>query len=702
MADDILKEAKDAFAASADASSENRQTALDDVRFARLGEQWHADDLETRKRERRPCLTINKLPAFIRQVVNDARQNKPSIKVHPADSGADPETAEVINGLIRNIEYASSADVAYDTGVECAVTCGFGYWRVGLDYAFDDSFEMDLKIKRVLNPFSVYGDPHSTEADSSDWNSAFVVDRLTKADFEAQYGDKAKVDWDDTSWSSAGEPWRTENEVMVAEWWRREEKDRKILLFADTRDDSMHVYSEDQIAEDEDFQQIQQFLEFRQERMTKSHQVTQHIMTGAEILKSEPWPGRYIPIIPVYGDEFDVQGKRYFRSLIHNAKDAQRSFNYWRTASTELVALAPRVPFIGPKGAFDSDINRWMTANTRNHAFLEYDPVPAAGNTPPQRQPMDTGVAAGALQEALNASDDIKAIVGMYDASLGARSNEVSGKAIMTRQREGDVSTFHFVDNMARAIRHTGRVLIDLIPRVYDAERIIRVIGEDGSQEAKQVNTPYQVRDPKTGQPMQQPVIGQDGQPMQDEAGNPLMKPIMALHDLTAGKYDLTVTTGPSYTTQREEAAAQMTEMIRAFPQAAPIVGPELAKNLDWPGADKIAEKMEQMASGQLPPEVQKQIEEGKQKLQQQAEEIQNLKSDQQASMAKMQADQQQAAAKIDADKQIAIMKIQAEMEIERIKIDAQKEIEAYKAQLNAAALASRPAPVQKPNGMRE
>ena len=189
---------------------------------------------------------------------------------------------------------------------------------------------------------------------------------------------------------------------------------------------------------------------------------------------------------------------------------------------------------------------------------------------------------------------------------------------------------------------------------------------------------------------------------MQDDAGNPLMKPIMALHDLTAGKYDLTVTTGPSYTTQREEAAAQMTEMIRAFPQAAPIVGPELAKNLDWPGADKIAEKMEQMASGQLPPEVQKQVEEGKQKLQQQAEEIQNLKSDQQASMAKVQADQQQAAAKIDADKQIAIMKIQAEMEIERIKIDAQKEIEAYKAQLNAAALASRPAPVQKPNGMRE
>jgi hypothetical protein len=295
------------------------------------------------------------------------------------------------------------------------------------------------------------------------------------------------------------------------------------------------------------------------------------------------------------------------------------------------------------------------------------------------------------LQEALNASDDMKAIVGLYDASLGARSNETSGKAILARQREGDVSTFHFTDNLARAIRHTGRILIDLIPHVYSAERVIRVMGEDGKPEAKQINAPYQMQDPKTGLPVQQPAMGQDGQPLSGPDGSPILKPVMALHDLTAGKYDLTVSTGPSYTTQREEAAAQMTEMIRAFPAAAPVVGPELAKNLDWPGADKIAEKLEQIASGQLPPQVQKQIEEGKQKLQQQAEEIQNLKSDQQASAAKMQADQHQAAAKIEADKQIAVMKIQAEMEIERIKIDAQKEIETYKAQVNAAAMASRP-----------
>jgi hypothetical protein len=379
------------------------------------------------------------------------------------------------------------------------------------------------------------------------------------------------------------------------------------------------------------------------ERRVKSHKVTQHFMSGAEILESKDWPGRYIPIVPVYGDEFDVQGKRYFRSLIHNAKDAQRTFNYWRTTGAELIALAPKVPFIGPKGAFDSDITRWQTANTQSHSFLEYDPVPAAGNVPPQRQPLDTGPAAGALQEALNASDDIKAIVGMYDASLGARSNETSGKAIMARQREGDISTFHFIDNMARAIRHTGRILIDLIPHVYDTERIVRVIGEDGKQEAKQINAPYQVQDPKTGQPVV------------DETG----KAIEALHDLTAGKYDLTVTTGPSFTTRREEAAASMTEALRAYPQGAPVIVPELAKNLDWPGADDIAEKLEKMNSGQIPPEIQKQIEQGKQQLDTLTQENQQLKQDQSVDMAKAREQSNLARQKHDDDMALQRQKLQ-------------------------------------------
>jgi hypothetical protein len=613
--DDVLAAGKKAFELCSEAESENRVVALDDIRFARLGEQWPSDIVKQREIENRPCLTINKMKAFIRQVVNDSRQNKPSIKVHPVDSGADVETADIMNGLIRNIEYTSNADVAYDTGVEASVSGGFGYWRVGMDYACDDSFDMDLSIQRVANQFSVYGDPNSTAADSSDWDVAFVVDRIPKEEFKRKYKSKKNVndepcavDFDSDAWAY-DDNWLNDDGVMIAEWWQRKEVDTEIVRLSNG-----HTYKADQLAEDQNLQMLigAGVLKEVKRRPGKTYKVTQTIMTGADVLEVNEWPGRYIPIIPVYGDEIIVEGKRYFRSLIHDAKDAQRMTNYWRTTATEMVALAPRVPFIGPKGAFDSDAARWATANTQSHAYLEYE-----GNTPPQRQPLDSGVAAGALQEALNASDDMKAIIGMYDASLGARSNETSGRAILARQREGDVSTFHFIDNLARAIRHTGRILIDLIPYVYTEERIIRVIGEDGSQKSVTVNG----QEPK-------PIMGKDGKPETDDEG----QAIMGIFDLTAGKYDLTVTSGPSFTTRREEAAAQMTEFVRAFPAAAPVVGDILAMNLDWPGADEIAERLRSinpaLQNKGLPPEVQQMIQQGQQAIQQLTQEVEALKAD--------------------------------------------------------------------------
>jgi len=615
---DLLAKGKTAFERCQDAEKDNRLTALEDIRFSRLEEQWPDNISRQRDTEQRPCLTINKMPAFIRQVVNDARQNKPSIKVHPVDSGADPKTAEVINGLIRNIEYTSNADVAYDTAIESSVAGGFGYWRVGMDYAYDDTFDMDLTIERVANQFSVYGDPDSMSADSSDWNVAFVVEPMRKAEFEAKYGSKKNADgdavnvdfesdaWGD-AWGDAG-VWLDDETVMIAEWWRREEVERVIVKCSNG-----YVYDKEEFEADPDLQAgvAAGTLQIVAERTTKSHKVTQIIMSGADILAVNDWPGRYIPIIPVYGDEIVVEGKRYLRSLIHSAKDAQRMFNYWRTTSTELVALSPRVPWVGRKGTFDSDADRWATANTTSHSYLEFD------TEMPQRQPLDVGPAAGALQEALNAADDMKAIIGIYDASLGARSNETSGKAIMARQREGDVATFHFIDNLSRAIRHTGRILIDLIPKVYSDERIIRVLGEDGSPKSVQVNG----QEPS-------PVIGPDGQPELDKEGNP----VFALHDLTAGKYDLTVTTGPSFTTRREEAAFQMTEFIRAFPAAAPVIGDILAMNLDWPGADEIADRLRSinpaLQNKGLPPEVQQMIQQGQQAIQELTQKVQALEAD--------------------------------------------------------------------------
>lgn len=611
--DAIVKEAREAFGDYESAWDQNYKAARDDIEFAKLDKQWPEAIRKQREEDPsgpRPCLTINKLGSIIRQVVNDARQNRPSIKVHPVDSKADPETAEVMSGLIRSIEAASDADIAYDTGIDNAVTSGFGYWRVNIDYSNDASdqedlsaagtalFEQDILIRRIANPLSVYGDPWSKEADSSDWNGAFVIDSVKKSVFKRKHPKAKATDFQGSSWQAIQAPWHTEDAVLVAEYWKREETIKQAIGVEQANPDNPEAEPEIVVMLLDQFEKMIKegapLTPVTQPRPIKCHSVVQYLLNGVEVIDEVKWPGKYIPIVPVYGDEVNLEGKRILRSLIRGAKDPQRMFNYWRTTATEVVALAPKAPWVGRRGAFDYD-PRWATANSHSHAYLEYD-----GPDMPQRQPF-AGVPAGMIQEALNAADDIKAVTGIYDASLGARSNETSGKAIRARQMEGDVSTFHFIDNQTRAIRHTGRILIDLIPKVYSTERIIRELGEDRkSIKATQINKEYEKG--------------------KDADGNPLM----AIHDFRVGRYDLTVSSGPSYTTLREEAAAQMIELIRAYPDAAPVIGDLLAKNLDWPGADEIAKRLEKMLppqlkdeEGDIPPEVQGQMQQMAQAIEQ-------------------------------------------------------------------------------------
>lgn len=620
---DILKEALEAFDECESAESKNRAEALDDLRFARLGEQWPEKIAKAREAEGRPVLTVNRMPAFIRQVVNDSRQNKPSIRVHPVENG-DVKTAEVINGLIRNIEVISNADIAYDTAIEFAVGMGFGYWRVNLDYACDDTFDKDIVIRAVPNPFAVYGDPYSQCADSSDWMTSFVIDEMPEAVFKRKFPGAGKIDFSSSAWSRA-KGWSDgeRKTVRVAEYWRREEITRTLLGYTSQLSEGVEFAFEDEI---EALMERVGPVEVVGQRPVKSYKVTQHRVNGVEELDKTDWPGRYIPIIPVYGDEVNVEGERFFRSLIRDAKDPARMFNYWRTAASELVALAPKAPFIGRKGAFETDRAKWETANVKTHAYIEYD-----GQEPPQRQPF-AGVPAGALQEALNASDDMKAVMGLHDASLGARSNETSGRAIMARQREGDVSTFHFIDNHSRAIRHTGKVLIDLIPKVYNTDRIARVIGEDGKPDTVTL-------------------VGGDT-PSNPEAG---------IYNLAIGKYDLTVKTGPSFTTQREETVAMLTELVRANRDVAALVGDVIVENMDIPGGDRVVKRLQAM----LPPQV-RQAEEG-----QSPEAAQVQQIEQQASQAIQQL--QQRIAELEQDREAEAAKI----ELDREKV----RVEAYKAQ---------------------
>jgi hypothetical protein len=450
--DDILEEARAAFQLAADVEAENRRDALDDLRFARLGEQWPEKVRRERELEGRPCLTINRLPTFIRQVVNDARQNKPAISVHPVDGGSDPETAEVFNGLIRHIEQSSDAEVAYDTALDFAVTSGVGYFRINTRYAADDGFDQDIAIERVANPFSIYGDPEGTAADSSDWNTAFVVDTLPRAVFEARWKGAQAVDWEADDYGRLDGPWLDGDRVMVAEYWRRERTTKTILALSDGQVVEEGVYKAQKAMFD-----ALGVKPIGRPRQTASHKVTQRIVTGAEVLETVDWAGRFIPIVPVYGEELLVDGRRRLRSQVRDAKDPQRMFNYWRTTSTELVALAPKAPFIGRKGAFETDSAKWATANVQSHAYIEYD-----GPEPPMRQGF-AGVPAGALQEAMNAADDMKSIMGLFDASLGARSNETSGRAIMARQREGACP---WGSSLARTSRGPRRTRAPRRPRV--------------------------------------------------------------------------------------------------------------------------------------------------------------------------------------------------------------------------------------------
>jgi hypothetical protein len=342
--------------------------------------------------------------------------------------------------------------------------------------------------------------------------------------------------------------------VRIVEAWRREAVERTLITLSDGQEMEAGVFEARR-----PYLEASGLVSVGAPRKVPGLKVVQRILSGAAVLETVDWPGRYIPLVPVYGEEIRVDGRRRLRGLVRDARDAQRMFNYWRTTSTELVALAPKAPFIGRKGAFDTDQAKWTTANSQTHAFIEYD-----GPEPPQRQPF-AGVPAGALQEALNAADDLKSIMGLHDASLGARSNETSGKAILARQREGDVSTFHYIDNLSRAIRHAGRILIDLIPKVYSTQRMVRILGPDGVPALAAVNGAA--------------VNGAEG------GGG-------RVFDLGAGRYDLTVRAGPSFASRREEAASQMIELIRAFPPAAPLIGDLLAKNLDWPGADEVARRL--------------------------------------------------------------------------------------------------------------
>ena len=738
-----LEDLKELFQVTADAEIDQRQLTLEDLQFGRLGQQWPDAIAKARRADGRPMLTINLMPSFIRQVVNDARQNRPQVKVKPVGSSGNIRTAAAFDGIIKNIEAVSKADMAYDCAMDFAVSGGLGYFRVDIEYEGEDSFDKCLRINRIPNVFSVFGDPFSKRADSADWNSSFVVDFMSKDEFKKEYKGAEEVDWESTGYMALQDPWLDDDRILICEAWLREKTKRKIVKLSNGEIMGAKEYEN---AKEVVYDPVGITVEAS--RDGEGSKITHRVMTGVEIIETTEWAGKYIPIIPVYGEEINIEGKRLFKSLINNAKDAQRMMNYWRTTSTELVALAPRVPWLGEEGAFDveGESSKWATANTENHAYLQYK----RGFQPPQRLPLDGGNAIGAMGEAMAADRDIKNTIGMHEASLGQKSNETSGKAISLRQREGDISTFHFVDNLNRSISHSGTVIVDLIPLVYTGERVVRIIQPDGVYTAiKVTNQPIPGSGPMPpmapapgmgggmppasdgltvpppasmgmpgGPPPPGMMGGGPGQPPPQPPGPPPVSPEMegieGIYDLGAGTYDVVVDTGKSFTTQREEFAAQATEFARAYPQAMPLIGDLLVKSLDWPQAEEIAARLKAAQQGQgISPKLQKQIEDGKKRLAQLEQENAQLKTAAQSKQADIKAEMDRAQVEsahreeeLKLEENVAKANIalkKADVEVARYQAEtARLQAETARVQANnQVKIASMKAAQPKPNGAR-
>jgi len=484
---EILTTARARLSSAISAYSESREDELDDLKFYAGSPdnqfQWPADVLATRGAVQgqtinaRPCLTINKLPQHVRQVTNDQRQNRPTGKVIPADDNADVEVAEVFNGIVRHIQYISDADVAYDTACENQVTYGEGYIRILTEYCDDNTFDQDIKIGRVRNSFSVYMDPTIQDPCGADAKWCFVTEDILKSDYERMFPNAAPL----TTLMTLGvgdqslSQWLNEDTVRVADYY-----------YVDYDEATLNLYPGNQTAfagTPEDQQLKAMFGKPVRSRKSQRQRIRYCKINGYEILERGEWAGKYIPVVRVIGNEFEVDGRLYLSGLVRNAKDAQRMYNYWTSQEAEMLALAPKAPFIGYGGQFEGYETQWKTANTQNWPYLEVNPdvTDGAGNILPLPQRAQPPMAqTGLIQAKMGASEDIKSSTGQYNASLGMTSNERSGRAILARQREGDVGTYHYVDNLARAVRYVTRQLVDLIPKIYDTQRIARIIGEDG------------------------------------------------------------------------------------------------------------------------------------------------------------------------------------------------------------------------------
>lgn len=578
--DKRIEDAKKYLRFANDADSYNRQDALDDLKFS-SGDQWPVEVQNSRNLEARPCLTINKLDGFIRQVCNQQRQARPRMKAHSMNSAANAKVADILTGIFKHIEVNSDADTAYDTAFEFAVRMGWGYWRVVTDYVREDSFDQEIYIKPIPNPFTVYYDPNSQMPDGSDAESCLITEVMSKKDFKAQYPNADDGgNFNMRGNGDADADWIMKEDIRVAEWWYTERKKTKLLLFSD----GTQVYKEDAPSEEI---MAAAGIEVVAERDTMRKVIKWAKLTGMEVLDESTWIGKYIPIIPVYGQQLIVDDKRKKYGIVRMAKDPQRMYNYWRTALTESVALAPKAKWLLAEGQDEGHENEWNLANIKATPVLRYKQKDIEGQPAPVPQRLQPEPPAAGIVEATSAiNNDLQTVVGIFDPNQFMQGNQ-SGKAIRGQQMQIDLSNFHYYDNLTRSLKQTGRVILDLIPKIYDKERVMRIIGYDNQPEMVTIN-----------------------QRIVDENGAEKI-----LNDVTVGEYDVYMDTGPGYQSKRQEAVEAMIPLLQANPELFNAAGDLVFRNMDFPGADVIADRLAAVnpmaqidEKSDIPPQVQMQL----------------------------------------------------------------------------------------------
>ena len=658
QSDGRIEEAKQFLRLCNDSDSNNRAEALDDVKFA-AGDQWPVDVQNSRVLEARPCLTINKLDAYVRQICNQQRQQRPRIKVHGMNNESDAKVAEIITGITRHIENQSDADQAYDHAFEYCVKMGWGYWRVTTDYIKDDSFDQEIYIKRIENPFSVYFDPNSVQPDGSDAEKCLVTTVVSKAVFRKMYPDADDVQ----GFSSRGtgdteSEWVTKEDIRIAEYFYTEREKAMIIQLSDgTTGYSDEMPSKEMLAA--------AGITVIDKRDTWRKKIKWCKLTAMQILEEGEWAGKYIPIVPVYGQEVRVDDKHKKFGLVRMAKDPQRMYNYWATALTETVALAPKAKWLLAEGQDEGHENEWAMANIKAMPVLRYKQTDTEGRqapTPVRLQPEPPP--AGVMSALQGMNQDLMAVVGIFDPGQLPQGQQ-SGKALQGQQQQADMTNFHYYDNLTRSIRHTGRIILDLIPKIYDRQRVMRIIGDDGKPDMVTINEQ-----------------GQDEQGVSK-----------VLNDVTVGEYDVVMETGPGYNSKRQEAVDSMMSLLGADPTLMQTAGDLIFRNMDFPGAEVIADRLaaaNPMAQiddkSPVPPQVQMQLAQSKQQIQQLQQQIQAEEMDKKYRATVQQqvqeAETQREKMRLDVKREDTQMRTDTQAHDTVIKTQTQLEVEQLKAQV--------------------